>query len=63
MIRINQLKCKSEEVHKAKRNGTQGLRELLKARSAAVLRIPEADILRLDICRESLDARDRKSVV
>lgn len=59
MIRINQLKCKSEEVHKAKRNGTQGLRELLKARSAAVLRIPEADILRLDICRESLDARKK----
>ena len=59
MIRINQLKCKSEEVHKAKRNGTQGLRELLKARSAAVLRIPETDILRLDICRESLDARKK----
>ncbi|MDE6701296.1 MAG: hypothetical protein K2K10_09860, partial [Acetatifactor sp.] len=59
MIRINQLKLKSEEVHEAKRRGTPGLRELLKTRAAAVLRVPGESILRLDICRESLDARKK----
>ncbi|MDE6017148.1 MAG: FAD-dependent oxidoreductase [Acetatifactor sp.] len=59
MIRINQLKLKSEEVHEAKRRGTPGLRELLKTRAAAVLRVPRESILGLDICRESLDARKK----
>lgn len=59
MIRINQLKLKSEEVHEAKRRGTPGLRELLKTRVAAVLRVPGESILGLDICRESLDARKK----
>ena len=59
MIRINQLKIKSEEVHEAKRGGTPGLRRLLMTRAAALLRVPGESILRLDICRESLDARKK----
>ena len=62
MIRINQLKIKSEEVHEAKRRGTPGLRELLRTRSADLLRVPGESILRLDICRESLDARKKPDI-
>lgn len=62
MIKINQLKLKSEEVHEAKRRGAPGLRELLKNRAAVVLRVPGESILRLDICRESLDARKKPDI-
>ncbi len=59
MIRINQLKIKSEEVHAARTQGEEGLLRLLRARAAKLLRISQEALGRLDICRESVDARKK----
>ncbi len=62
MIRINQLKLKSEIVHSAKASGEEVLKKLLAGRAAAALQLPQADILELEICRESIDARKKPDI-
>lgn len=62
MLRINQLKLRSESVHSAKTQGTEALKRLLAARVSDVLRVPQADILDLEICRESIDARKKPDI-
>ena len=59
MIRINQLKIKSDIVLKAKKTGADGLKKLLAERAARALQMREADIRSLVIARESIDARKK----
>lgn len=62
MLRINQLKLRSELVHSAKTQGTDGLKKVLAARASAALKVPQSDILELEICRESIDARKKPDI-
>ncbi|MDE7252241.1 MAG: FAD-dependent oxidoreductase [Acetatifactor sp.] len=62
MLQINQLKINSAEVHAAKALGTEGLRALLRTRVAKLLRVSENEIGRLDIRRESIDARKKPNI-
>lgn len=62
MIRINQLKVKSDIVWKAKKKGTEGLKKLLAEKAARALRINESDIRELVIARESIDARKKPDI-
>ncbi len=62
MLRINQLKIKSGEVHTARKQGTEVLKSLLRANLARLLRVPEESLGRLEICRESIDARKKPDI-
>lgn len=62
MIRINQLKINSKTVHDAKAFGTDKLKALLKTKIAKILKISNKSIKRLDICRESIDARKKPDI-
>ena len=62
MLRINQLKLRSELVHSAKTQGEEGLKKLLASKASAALQVPQADILELEICRESIDARKKPDI-
>ena len=62
MLRINQLKLRSELVHSAKTQGEEELKKLLASKASAALQVSQADILELDICRESIDARKKPDI-
>lgn len=62
MLKISQLKIRSEAVHSAKSQGYEGLKKLLASKASAALQIPQADILKLEICRESIDARKKPDI-
>ena len=62
MIRVSQLKIKSEVVHAAKAQGTDGLLALLRARTAKLLGVSEEALGRTEICRESIDARRKPDI-
>ncbi|MCM1101461.1 MAG: FAD-dependent oxidoreductase [Clostridium sp.] len=59
MIRMSQVKIKCESALAAKKRGGDGLKALLTEKAAAYLKIPPEDILRMEICRESIDARKK----
>lgn len=62
MIQISQLKIKSYIVHAAKAQGVDKLRELLRVRAAKLLGVSEGEIGRIEICRESIDARRKPDI-
>lgn len=62
MIRISQLKIKSGAVHEAKAQGMDKLRELLSAKVSKLLGISRGQLGRLEICRESIDARRKPEI-
>lgn len=62
MIKINQLKLNSKAVHDAKEGGTDGLIELLKVKTGKILKISHSAINKLNICRESIDARKKPDI-
>ena len=62
MIRVSQLKIKSEMVHAAKAQGTDRLRGLLRARASKLLGISEDRLGQPEICRESIDARRKPDI-
>lgn len=62
MLKINQLKVRSELVHGVRSQGPEALKKLLAARVSAAIRISQEDILELEICRESIDARKKPDI-
>jgi hypothetical protein len=62
MIRINQLKIKSDIVITAKAKGRKAFRELLTTKVAQLLKIQPEYISKLDIIRESIDARKKPEI-
>lgn len=62
MLRISQLKVKSESVHEALRQGTEGLRNMLLTKVCALFHVSASDVTELTICRESIDARKKPDI-
>ena len=62
MLRISQLKLRSELVHSARTQGAEGLKRLLTARAAEILQVAREDIVELEICRESIDGRKKPDI-
>lgn len=62
MLKINQLKLKSEVVHSVRKQGEDGLKRILAEKVSKLLEVPAKDILTLEICRESIDARRKPEI-